>query len=154
MTLDWSARELSALALAYMGDAVWEVYARNHVLNQGIRRPAELHRVATRYVRARAQAWLADRIFPHLTEPEQAVWRRGRNAKAGHLRRSTDVLTYRHSTAFEAVLGYLYGTGEQGRLDELCQTALTWIDEREANDNAAKQQRADEPGRGDAPISE
>lgn len=139
MTAGWSAQGLSALALAYVGDAVWEVYARNHVLCLGVRRPSELHKAATRYVRASAQAWLADRMYPLLTEPEQAVWRRGRNAKAGHLRKSTDVLTYRHSTAFEAVLGYLHGTGDQERLDELCRAALTWIDEWEDNNNATKQ---------------
>lgn len=141
MKQDWGAEGLSALALAYVGDAIWEVYARNHVLACGVRKPGELHKAATRYVRARAQAWLADRLLPMLTEQEQAVWRRGRNAKARHLRKNTDVLTYRHSTAFEAVLGYLYGSGQHDRLDTLCDTALHWIDEWEEGDDAQNKHR-------------
>ncbi|QSO50570.1 ribonuclease III [Alicyclobacillus curvatus] len=126
---DWNVSELSPLALAYVGDAVWEVYARNHVLRQGIRRPKELHRAATKYVSAIAQARLAAELWDSLTDEEQAVLRRGRNAKSGHVRKNADVLDYRHSTGFEAVIGYLYGSGNKERLEQLCRLALERADE-------------------------
>ncbi|MDQ0190384.1 ribonuclease III [Alicyclobacillus cycloheptanicus] len=141
MRLSWTAADLSPLALAYVGDAIWELYARNHVLAGGIRKPNELHKAATRYVRASAQARLADQLGAILSAEELTILRRGRNAKAGHMRKSTDVLTYRHSTGFEALLGYLYGTGQQERLDEVCETALRWIDEWEDAGDAEKRKK-------------
>lgn len=124
----WNVSDLSPLALAYVGDAVWELYARNHVLRRGIRRPKELHKAATRYVSAVAQARLAAEMWADLSEEEQAVLRRGRNAKSGHVRKNADVLDYRHSTGFEALIGYLYGRSEQERLDEVCRLALERVD--------------------------
>jgi ribonuclease-3 family protein len=126
-------RELSPLALAFLGDAVWELFARSHVLARGIRRPDDLHKATTTYVRASAQARLADALWPELTEAEQAVLRKGRNAKAGHVRKSADVLSYRHSTGFESLIGYLYGSGQNERLQMLCERALRLVDEWEAN---------------------
>lgn len=125
---DWKASDLSALALAYIGDAVWELYARNHVLDSGIRRPKELHRAATKFVSARAQARLVSELWDVFTEKEQGVLRRGRNAKPGHSRKNADVLDYRHSTAFEALVGYLYGTEQHERLAEVFQMAVQRID--------------------------
>lgn len=129
MKISWSPAAISILGLAYIGDSVWELYARNHVLALGIRKPRELHKAVTRYVRASAQARLVEQILPDLTAQEQDVLRRGRNAKAAHARKNTDVLTYRHSTGFEALLGHLFGTNQQERLDELCESALQFIDE-------------------------
>lgn len=128
---EWRADALSSLALAYIGDAVWEVYVRNHVLEQGIRRPKDLHRASTKYVKAHAQATLASMLWDDLTEEEQDVLRRGRNAKSGTVRKNADILDYRHSTGFEALIGYLYGQGNQTRLDELCKAALAKIDQME-----------------------
>jgi ribonuclease III family protein len=124
----WKPKELSPLALAFIGDAVWEVYARNHVLCLGARKPNQLHRMTTEYVRAGAQARLADELMASLTSEEQDILRRGRNAKSGHVRKNADVLEYRHSTGFEALIGYLYGNGQTERLDSLCAKALAWID--------------------------
>jgi ribonuclease-3 family protein len=131
MRATWKASELSPLALAFIGDAVWEVYVRNHVLGLGVRRPNQLHQQTTKYVKAGAQAWLADVLLPELTPEEQEILRRGRNAKSGHVRKNADVLEYRHSTGFEAVIGYLYGTHQHERLDVLCQKALSCIDNQE-----------------------
>ena len=126
---DWNVSELSPLALAYVGDAVWEVYARNHVLKRGIRRPNELHRAATKYVSAVAQARLASELWDSLTDEERLILRRGRNAKSGHVRKNADVLDYRHSTGFEAVIGYLYGSGNTERLEQVCCLALERVDD-------------------------
>lgn len=136
MKVSWPPAGISVLALAYIGDAVWELYARNHVLARGVRKPHELHKAVTRYVRASAQARLVEQLTPILSEDETGVLRRGRNAKSSHARKSTDVLSYRHSTGFEALLGYLYGSGANDRLDSLCQTALQWIDEWEDDHHA------------------
>lgn len=127
--MDWKTSEVSSLALAYIGDAVWELFARNHVLKSGIRRPKELHTATTRYVSARAQARLAAELWDELCEEEQAVLKKGRNAKPGHVRKNADVLDYRHSTGFEAVIGYLYGSGKLERLEEVCQMACAKVDE-------------------------
>lgn len=128
---EWNPKELSPLALAFIGDAVWEVYARDHVLARGARKPNQLHRMTTEYVRAGAQARLVDALAEALTVEEQDILRRGRNAKSAHVRKNADVLEYRHSTGFEALVGYLYGRGEIQRLDELCAQAFAWIDSRE-----------------------
>jgi ribonuclease-3 family protein len=128
MSTGWTWQELSPLALAFMGDAVWEVYVRNYVLSQGVRRPDLLHRQSSRYVRATAQARVVEELYNDLNEIEQQIVRRGRNAKPAHTRKNTDVLQYRHSTGFEALVGYLYGSGQQARLDEVCKLGLAAID--------------------------
>ncbi|MCL6547392.1 MAG: ribonuclease III [Alicyclobacillus sp.] len=124
----WSPAELSPLALAFIGDAVWELYIRDRVIASGVRRPRELHRLATRYVSAQAQARLVERLAEDLT-PEERDWlRRGRNAKPGHGHRGGDVLVYRHSTGFETLLGYLYGSGQAERLHDICQRAAELLE--------------------------
>lgn len=124
----WTPADVSPLALAYIGDAVWEVFARDHVLESGIRRPKELHSATTYFVSARAQARLSEAIWDQLTEAEQTMLKRGRNAKPGHTRKSADVLDYRHSTGFETLIGYLYGSGQRQRLDEVCRLAAGFIE--------------------------
>lgn len=103
-------KQLNALALAYMGDAVLEQRVREHLLRKGGVRPYALHKEATHYVSAKAQSLIVLRMIEegYLTEEEQAVFRRGRNAKSGSVPKNTDVRTYRNSSGFEAVLGYLF----------------------------------------------
>ncbi len=103
-------KQLNGLALAYIGDAVYEVYVRRHLLAGGSVRPHELHRRAVRYVSARAQARVILALLDEgvLTEEEKDIVRRGRNAKSGTIPKNTDVQTYRHSTAFEALIGYQF----------------------------------------------
>lgn len=127
----WPWREVTSLGLAFIGDAVWEIAVRNHVLEQGVRKPHELHRRSSRYARAKTQAWLADQLRDALTEAELRVLLTGRNAKPGHARKSADVLEYRHATGFESLLGHLYGSGQRERLQELCEIAFQLVDEQE-----------------------
>lgn len=103
-------RQLKALSLAYMGDAVYEQAVREHLLRSGRVKPNILHKEATRFVSAKAQAAVLRVMIEEniLTEEELAVMRRGRNAKSGSVPKNTDVLTYNHSSAFEAVIGYVY----------------------------------------------
>ncbi|APH06684.1 Mini-ribonuclease 3 [Bacillus weihaiensis] len=122
---------LNSLALAYMGDSVFEIYVRNHVLVKGNIRPNQLHNQAKGYVSAKAQSSILHHLFSLaiFTEEEEGVIRRGRNAKSGTIPKNTDVQTYRYSTAFEALIGYLYLEKRQERLEEIIQLALNYIDE-------------------------
>lgn len=110
-------QELSPLALAYVGDAVFELYIRTKLVAYPAR-VNDLHRSAVRYVQAARQAEIIHAWEPELTEEEKEVVRRGRNAKSGVPRRS-DALEYRYSTGMEALLGYLYLSGQQERLLQL-----------------------------------
>jgi ribonuclease-3 family protein len=125
------AKQLNSLALAYMGDAVYETYIRHHLLKLGKIRPNHLHRTATSYVSAKAQARLLHKLAEaeFFTEEEEAVIRRGRNAKSGSVPRNTDVQTYRYSTAFEALIGYLYLSGATDRMEQVIEDCIQIIDE-------------------------
>ncbi|WP_414558229.1 Mini-ribonuclease 3 [Bacillus swezeyi] len=127
------AKQLNGLALAYMGDAVLEIYVRHHLLKKGMTKPNDLHKQSSRYVSAKSQANMLFDLEEQgfFTEEEKAVLRRGRNAKSGTVPKNTDVQTYRYSTAFEAVIGYLFLENKEARLDELIKKALEKRDSRE-----------------------
>lgn len=122
---------LNGLALAYIGDAAYEVFIRQHLLEQGWTKPKDLHRRATQYVSAPAQAMLMGRMLEEgfLSEEETDTYRRGRNAKSHSKAKNTDVETYRISTGFEALMGYLHLTGQKERLEELAKWCIRTIEE-------------------------
>ncbi|PLT35354.1 Mini-ribonuclease 3 [Bacillus sp. V5-8f] len=124
---------LNSLALAYMGDAVYESYIRHHLIQKGAVKPHLLHKEATRFVSAKAQSKAVHFLLDAgiLTEEELAVVRRGRNAKSGTVPKNTDVQTYRYGTAFEALLGYLYLAGRNERLEEMIIQAIQFIEGEE-----------------------
>ncbi|MGE7842712.1 Mini-ribonuclease 3 [Lysinibacillus sp. NPDC093712] len=124
-------KQLNALALAYMGDAVLEQKVREYLLRSGRVKPNTLHREATHYVSAKAQSTIVHRMMDEnfLTEQELAVFRRGRNAKSGSVPKNTDVQTYRNSSGFEAVLGSLYLLGELERVYDIIAYAIQIIEE-------------------------
>ena len=115
---------MNPLALAYIGDAVYDLFIRQYVVSQPNHRPHHLHRESTKYVSAKAQAKALERLMPVLTEEELDVVRRGRNAKSGTVPKNTDVLVYRHGTAFECLVGYLYYRREVARLQELLMISI------------------------------
>ena len=123
-------KQLNALALAYMGDAVFEQIVRKHLIYSGRVKPNTLHKEATNYVSAKAQATIVREMLNigFLTEEEEAVLRRGRNAKSGTVPKNTDVQTYHYSSAFEAVVGSLYLSEQEERLQEVLQFAIDFID--------------------------
>ncbi len=98
-------QEMNALTLAYLGDAVYELWVRTHLLELGHEKVKELHKQAVNYVRAATQARVLHILLPELDEVEHQVVLRGRNAKGGHPK-NVDVVTYRHATAFESLVGY------------------------------------------------
>jgi ribonuclease-3 family protein len=116
-SIDNSA-ELPALTLAYIGVAVYELWVRSYLIRQGLVRADDLHKAAVRFVQAKGQAALIKKLLPELNEEEQAVFQRGRNAK-GQYPRQCDVQEYRYATGFEALVGHLYMTDQQERLDKV-----------------------------------
>ena len=125
-------KQLNALALAYMGDAVLEQKVREHLLLAGRVKPNTLHKEATKYVSAKAQALVVHRMMEEsfLTEEELAIFRRGRNAKSGTVPKNTDVQTYRNSSGFEAVLGYLFLIKQLERVYEIIDYAIDIIEQQ------------------------
>lgn len=123
--------QLNALALAYMGDAVLEQRIREHLLISGRVKPNTLHKEATKYVSAKAQSNVVHRMMEeeYLTEEELAVFRRGRNAKSGSVPKNTDVRTYKNSSGFEAVLGYLFLRDQHVRVNEIIDYAIEIVEE-------------------------
>ena len=108
-------QEMNALTLAYLGDAVYELWVRTHLLELGHEKVKELHKQAISYVRASTQARVLHALLPELDEVEQQVVLRGRNAKGGHPK-NVDVVTYRHATAFESLVGYWQLNGQSERM--------------------------------------
>lgn len=115
---------LNPLVLAYVGDAVYEMYVRQYLVSLPNHRPQHLHQQATTYVSANAQANALKLWLPELTEEELNMVKRGRNAKSGSSPKNADILDYRHSTAFECLIGYLYYKGQFTRLRQLMDMAL------------------------------
>lgn len=127
------AKQLNGLALAYIGDAVYELYVRHRLLSKGNVKPNQLHRQAIRYVSAKAQAKVVLALLEQavLTEEEQAIIRRGRNAKSVTTPKNTDVQTYRYSTAFEALIGYHFLGNNEERMEELIAYSFDIVESQE-----------------------
>ncbi|WP_307394355.1 Mini-ribonuclease 3 [Bacillus horti] len=122
--------QYNGLALAYMGDAVYEIYVRRHLLHLGGTKAHMLHVQATSYVSAKAQAHVLADILERgcLTERELDVVKRGRNAKSGTSPKNTELKIYRQSTAFESLIGYLYLMDQNDRLEEIISMAFSILE--------------------------
>ena len=114
-----SAVSYSPLVLAYMGDAVYELYIRSMLVSKANTQVNKLHKEATKYVRAKAQSELVEKIMDKLSEEELAIYKRGRNAHSYTSAKNADIVDYRRATGFEALIGYLYIRGEKERIFEL-----------------------------------
>lgn len=101
-------RAYSPLTLAYIGDVVYDLIIRTVVVERGNRAANELHKRTVQYVKAQTQARMIEALLPLLTEEEEAVYKRGRNAKSYTTAKNASVADYRKATGFEALLGYLY----------------------------------------------
>lgn len=123
------AASYSPLALAYIGDAVYEVMIRTRVVNQGNTQVSKMHRHDADLVKAESQARLIRLLEADLTEEEEAVYKRGRNAKSASGAKNASVIDYRTATGFEALVGYLYLTERLDRLAELVGLGLEKIGE-------------------------
>ena len=110
---------MSPLTWAYIGDAVYELYIRNKLINETNLKPHKLHIEAIRYVKAKSQAEKLNEIYESLTDEEKDIVRRGRNTQNHHLPKNSNVQEYMYATAFEALIGYLYLTKQHTRLKEI-----------------------------------
>ncbi|NLN07292.1 MAG: Mini-ribonuclease 3 [Firmicutes bacterium] len=123
-------RQINPLLLAYVGDAVFDLYVRAKLVKTMQLPVQELHKKATHYVRAAGQDAALQRLQSQLTETEAEIVRRGRNTKS-RVPKNTGPAAYRRATGFEALLGWLYLTGQKARLEELlAQLAIGEEDEK------------------------
>lgn len=122
-------KQLLGIALAYLGDAVYTVYIRTHLLKRGLVRPAALQRAAKDFVSAKAQAaYIAGMQTADLLSATQTtVFKTGRNAKSYTTAKTTDVVTYRLSTGFTALFGYYTLTGRDNRVAELADWCIQYV---------------------------
>lgn len=110
---------LSPLVWAYVGDSVYELFIRTKITNISNAKPHKLHIESIKYVKAKAQAEVLEKIKDKLTENEKDIVRRGRNTENHHVAKNSNVAEYAMSTAFEALIGYLYLTKQDNRLEEI-----------------------------------
>lgn len=130
-----SPKEMNTVTLAYMGDAVYEVFVRKHIMEKGLVKVDLLHKSAITYVRAKSQA-LALRCLMEgfLSEEEQSVGRRGRNHKVNaskKIKKNANPMEDKWATGFEAVIGYIYLTGNEERLREVIYKTFEIIESEE-----------------------
>ncbi len=110
---------MSPLTWAYVGDSIYELFVRMKLVNNTKLKPHGLHVEAIKYVKAKAQADILSKIENELTEKELEIVKRGRNAENHHLPKNATVQEYMYSTGFEALIGYLYLTKQDERLEEI-----------------------------------
>ena len=122
-------REYSPLALAYIGDCIFDLVIKSLVMNEGNKQVQKMHKETSSYVQASAQSKMMRTIQEHLTEEEHGIYKRGRNAKSVSPAKNQSITDYRRATGFEALMGYLYLTGQYERLFTLVHDGLEKIGE-------------------------
>ena len=117
---------INVITLAYLGDSVYEVYIREHLIRKGIAKVDELQREAVKYVSAKSQNTILNFLINnnYLYDDEVEIIKRGRNYKRGNHPKNTDIITYKNSTGFECLIGYLYLENKISRLEEIIKYVL------------------------------
>ena len=115
---------MSPLIWAYVGDSIYEVFVRTYLVNKTNLKPHKLHIESIKYVKASAQAEIIKKIHDDLTDEERDIVRMGRNTENHHLPKNANVQEYMYSTAFEALIGYLYLTKQNKRLKEILEKTV------------------------------
>ena len=115
---------MSPLTWAYVGDSVYELYVRTHLVDSTKLKPHMLHVNSIKYVKAEAQANILKEIYDVLSDDEKDIVRRGRNAENHHIPKNASIDDYSHATAFEALIGYLYLTKKDERLLEILKLCI------------------------------
>lgn len=121
-----SIQEINVLVLAYLGDTIYEDYIRKYLINKGIAKVNDLQKEASNYVSAKGQAVFLKELLENnfFTEEEQSIIRRARNNKSNSHPKNCDIVTYKHATALEAVIGYLELSNNRNRIDEIMKNIL------------------------------
>ena len=139
------AGEYSPLALAYIGDAVYELAIRTLVMNRGNMQVNKMHKKTANLVKADAQAQFDLLLEEELTDAEKAAYRRGRNAKSFTMPKHATMKDYRMATGFEALMGYLYLSGRTERMVDLVALAMTKTGKADSGDmEKQKEENSDE----------
>lgn len=112
------------LVWAYIGDCVYELFIRMQLVNTTKLNPHKLHIEAIKHVKAKSQAETLNKIYDELSEEEKNIVRRGRNAQNHHLPKNAKLADYTYATAFEALIGYLYLTKQDERLNEILENCI------------------------------
>lgn len=115
---------LNPLVLAYVGDSVYDTFVRTLLVSGGHGQVAKLHKMSIEFVKAKAQADILGEINELLTPEEQDVVRRGRNTKSSTIPKNAYIQDYRYATGFEALIGFLYLTGQIDRLMEITKMVI------------------------------
>lgn len=131
---DMEAREYSPLALAYIGDAVYELAIRTLVMSRGNMQVNKMHKKTASLVKANAQAEFYKVLEEELTGEEKSIYKRGRNAKSATMAKHATMKDYRMATGFEALMGYLYLSGQNERMAKLLGYGLQKLGEIEADE--------------------
>lgn len=126
---DCNPSQLSPLTLAFVGDAVFDLFVRERLVCLANRPVNRLHSLAVSLVKASSQARAAKRLSEKLTEKELSVLKRGRNAHTNHKAKNASESDYHYATGLEALFGFLYLSGETDRLRELFELTLDCIEE-------------------------
>jgi len=119
---------MNTTVLAFLGDSVYEVSIRNHVISKGQVNADLLHKAAVRFVRAEAQAYALKTLMDELTEEEQGLVKRARNKKITTKAKNADPVTYKWATAYEALIGFLYLSRREDRMNELISKTIEIIE--------------------------
>lgn len=112
--------------LAFMGDAVYSLYIRNLIVLNTEGKSGELHKISTSFVKAKSQSETIETLLPLFNEEEMSIFKRGRNYKTQSVAKNSSIQDYHRATGFEAVLGYLYLSGQNDRLNELLKIGVKY----------------------------
>ncbi|MDF2656136.1 MAG: ribonuclease [Bacillota bacterium] len=124
---------MNTTALAFIGDSVYEIYVRKHVLDRGLVNADILHREAVKFVRADAQAAALKILMDELPEQELSLVKRARNKKSATKPKNADPVDYKLATAFEALVGFLYLTQNHDRMEEIIYKTIDLIEGKKGN---------------------
>ena len=119
---------ISGGSLAYIGDSVYDLYIRTYLASKSNEKSGKLHKKAISYVSAKAQSKIIDKIFEVLTDDEKAVYKRGRNTNIV-TNKHVDIIEYKKATGFEALVGYMYISGNVKRIEQIIKLAIECVEE-------------------------
>lgn len=119
-------KQLNGLTLAYMGDAVYEIYIREYVISLGYTKVNDLHKRVIKFTSGNAQAAIVHYLLENnlLDEEEVNIFKRGRNSHVHTQRKNMNIQDYMDATGFESVIGYLYLIGNVDRVKEIVKIAI------------------------------
>lgn len=111
--------DLGLLAYAYIGDSYYELLVRNYLVDKGFRKVKDMKEESLKFVSAKSQADILNKIMDYLSDEEKDIVRRGRNVKTNSKPKYCDILTYKYATALEVLIGYLYRKHEIKRISDI-----------------------------------